>query len=67
MNRGTAGGVTVIFGALCLLAAALHTVALLPPVLTGGIIVVCFPPFVLFLGLWWRAGEKEADLPFVGW
>jgi energy-converting hydrogenase A subunit I len=31
------------------------------------VLIVAFPLFVVFLGLWWNAREGEEDIPFLGY
>jgi len=35
--------------------------------IAAAIVVVFFPVFVVSLGLWWKASDKEGDYPFVGY
>jgi energy-converting hydrogenase A subunit I len=31
------------------------------------VLIIAFPLFVVFLGLWWNAREGEEDIPFLGY
>jgi hypothetical protein len=31
------------------------------------VLIIAFPLFVIFLGLWWSAPEGEEDIPFLGY
>ncbi|MFA5296261.1 MAG: hypothetical protein WC382_12180 [Methanoregulaceae archaeon] len=67
MKKKTAGriaGIAAVAGTGATLLSELGTV---PPWLGIAVIVVTFPLFVLFLGLWWMARETDADIPFLGY
>jgi hypothetical protein len=40
---------------------------LIPAMYYEALLVVDFPLFVLSMGLWWMARERDSDIPFVGY
>lgn len=67
MKKTIVQGITMVTGSAGLLAEGSSLAGLIPAVLAGAILVVALPLFVLFLFLWWSAGEKEGDIPFMGY
>jgi hypothetical protein len=67
MKKQDALGIMLVAGAVCLLAGIGGATATIAPWLAGIVIVIAFPVFVLFLGLWWNASEGEGDIPFIGY
>jgi uncharacterized membrane protein YfcA len=39
----------------------------IPQLLYEAFLVLLFPVFVLCLGLWWMARERDKDIPFLGY
>ena len=54
-------GMTILFALL------LNMAGMIPLWLYQAVIVIAFPIFVLFLGLWWMAPDREGDIPFIGY
>jgi hypothetical protein len=67
MEKTTALGVAIACGAAMVLASLAAMAGTLPPVLAGGVMILAFPAGVLALFRWWSAGEKEGDIPFLGY
>lgn len=56
-----------VAGIVCILAGVAWRMAYVEPWITEVLLVIAFPIFVLFLGLWWNASEGEEDIPFIGY
>jgi hypothetical protein len=67
MKKQDALGIMLVAGVVCLFAGLGGVTATISPWLAGIVIVVTFPVFVLFLGLWWNASEGDEDIPFIGY
>jgi len=67
MKKQTAGAVMVAAGVVCVAASAAWRLGLLETWLAIVLNVVAFPFFLVALGLWWNAAEKEGDTPFIGY
>ncbi|MDD1672098.1 MAG: hypothetical protein LUO82_03755 [Methanomicrobiales archaeon] len=67
MRKKGALSITVIAGITCLLSVILQVLELLPFWAMGMALVLGFPVFVVFGALWWSAGTKEGDIPFMGY
>ena len=67
MRKKGALSITVIAGITCLLSVILQVLELLPFWAMGMALVLGFPIFVVFGALWWSAGTKEGDIPFMGY
>lgn len=48
-------------------ATAVWALDLLPTLYYEALVVVDFPLFVLSMGLWWMARERDSDIPFLGY
>jgi hypothetical protein len=66
MQKSIIRGVTIGAGVVNLLAEGALFIGLIPFLAASAILVVALPVFMLFLFLWWNAGEKEGDVPFMG-
>jgi len=66
MKKQTALTIAGMTGLICLAATIISTLGY-APWLAQIVIVFSFPLFVLFLGLWWRASDREEDIPFIGY
>jgi hypothetical protein len=67
MKKRVALMIMVIAGLVSIIASAAYIFGQIPLWVTEAILVIAFPLFVLFLGLYWRAGEKDPDMPFLGY
>ncbi|NYT06384.1 MAG: hypothetical protein GKC04_08500 [Methanomicrobiales archaeon] len=67
MKKENAAMGMVICGVICCAAGALLWLSLLEAWISALLIVAAFPFFVVFLGLWWNASEREGDIPFIGY
>jgi len=67
MKKKTAFILMLAAGVAGVVAIALWVLDLIPLWLYEAVLVIDFPLFVLFLGLWWMAREGEADIPFLGY
>jgi hypothetical protein len=67
MKKQDAFKIMLAAGLTCLLAGIGAGASVIASWLAGIVIVVAFPVFVIFLGLWWNASEGEGDIPFIGY
>lgn len=67
MRKKIALSITVIAGFICVLSVILQVLELLPFWAMGMALILGFPVFVVFGALWWSAGTKEGDIPFMGY
>ncbi|MDD3620783.1 MAG: hypothetical protein PHQ81_00045 [Methanofollis sp.] len=68
MKKQTAGAVTVAAAMVCVAASAGWRLGLIETWIAIVLNVVAFPFFLVALGLWWNAAEKEeGDTPFIGY
>ncbi|RXE55325.1 hypothetical protein ABH15_11210 [Methanoculleus taiwanensis] len=54
-------------GIVCLAAAIAAAAGLLDLWVAELLLVFAFPPFIIFLALWWSASDGVADIPFIGY
>jgi hypothetical protein len=59
--------IMLVAGMTILIALSLNAAGVIPLWLYQAVIVIAFPVFVLFLGLWWMAPDREGDIPFIGY
>jgi hypothetical protein len=57
----------VVAGLVCLLSWGGLLAGMLELWMTESLLVIAFPIFAVFLGLWWKASEGEEDIPFIGY
>jgi energy-converting hydrogenase A subunit I len=55
---------TLATGLLCV---GMAGIALISVPAAEAVLIIAFPLFVVFLGLWWSAREGEEDIPFLGY
>jgi hypothetical protein len=55
---------TIVTG---LLVTGMMGIALISVPVAEVVLIIAFPLFVVFLGLWWSAREGEEDIPFLGY
>jgi len=67
MKKQNALMMTVLSGVVCVAASAAGSVGLIPLWAAAVLVIVSFPVFLVSLGLWWNASEKEGDTPFIGY
>lgn len=67
VKKGTALVLVIMTLGVSVLSALLTMNGILPVWLFQTTLVLAFPLFVVSLGLWWMAGEKEGDIPFLGY
>ncbi|MCC7564910.1 MAG: hypothetical protein KO206_01340 [Methanomicrobiaceae archaeon] len=67
MNRQKVLTIAGIAGAVCIGASGAAAAGYLPLWLAEILLVIAFPLFVLFIGLWWNAAEGDEDIPFIGY
>lgn len=67
MKKQNALMMTALAGLVCVAASAAGSLGLLPLWTAAVLVIVSFPVFLVSLGLWWNASEKEGDTPFIGY
>lgn len=67
MIKQTARAVAVAAGLVCVAASVAWRLGLIETWVSIVLNVVAFPFFLVALGLWWNAAEKEGDTPFIGY
>ena len=67
MKRTTAAAMVWISAGVGIALALLSLEAIIPLWAYEAVLVADVPLFVLSLGLWWMAREKEPDIPFIGY
>ncbi|MDK2975045.1 MAG: energy-converting hydrogenase subunit [Methanofollis sp.] len=67
MKKQNALIMTVLAGGVCIAASVAGSAGLLPLWAAAVLVIVFFPVFLVSLGLWWNASEKEGDTPFIGY
>ena len=67
MKKKTAGWIALLAALGGAGTAFLSELGIAPPWFGITVVVVTFPLFVIFLGLWWMARETDADIPFLGY
>jgi hypothetical protein len=67
MKKKTLLAVWLVAGIAIVGAAVLNIAGAVPPWLSGAVIVIAFPVFMLFLCLWWMAPDRDGDIPFIGY
>ncbi|WP_153015892.1 hypothetical protein [Methanofollis ethanolicus] len=67
MKKQTARAVTAAAGMVCVASSAAWRFGLVETWVSIVLTVVAFPFFLVALGLWWNAAEKEGDTPFIGY
>jgi hypothetical protein len=55
---------TIVTG---LLVTGMMGIALISVPVAEVVLIIAFPLFVVFLGLWWSAREGKEDIPFLGY
>jgi len=67
MRKKTLLMTMLVAGIIILIALLLNIAGVIPLWLYQAVIVIAFPVFALFLGLWWMAPDREGDIPFIGY
>ena len=67
MNRQNALLGTIATGGISAAAGVLAAVSVIPLPIAELLLIVAFPLFVIFLGLFWSAKGGEEDIPFIGY
>ena len=67
MKKGYVLAVMAVFGGACLAAWGAEIAGVIPAWMMETVLVIAFPVFIVFLGLWWRASGGEEDIPFIGY
>ena len=67
MRKKTLLMIVLLAGMTILIALSLNAAGLIPLWLYQAVLVIVFPVFALFLGLWWMAPDREGDIPFIGY
>ena len=67
MKKTTAAVMVWLFAGVGFAAWILWFVEILPLWAYEAVLVADVPLFVLMLGLWWMAREREPDIPFIGY
>ncbi|WOF15945.1 hypothetical protein F1737_04140 [Methanoplanus sp. FWC-SCC4] len=57
----------ILSAVICIAAGTAAFEGLIETWIGAAFLVVFFPAFVITLGLWWKASEKEGDYPFIGY
>lgn len=67
LSRAMAFRIWVLSGLAAAGVSLAYLAGLLPLLAAGGVLVLAFPAFALFLFLWWSAPEGVEDIPFMGY
>jgi hypothetical protein len=67
MKKQNALMMTALAGVVCVAASTAGSLGLLALWASAVLVIVSFPVFLVSLGLWWNASEKEGDTPFIGY
>jgi len=67
MKKQNALMMTALAGVVCVAASVAGSAGLIPLWSSTVLVIVSFPVFLVSLGLWWNASEKEGDTPFIGY
>jgi MFS superfamily sulfate permease-like transporter len=67
MNKTSIKAILAISALICIIAGFSAIDGLIPEWMAAALIVVSFPIFVLSLGMYWKASDKEGDYPFIGY
>jgi hypothetical protein len=67
MKKGYVLAVMAVSGGACLAAWGAEIAGVIPAWMMETVLVIAFPVFIVFLGLWWRASGGEEDIPFIGY
>ncbi|UUX92137.1 hypothetical protein [Methanoplanus endosymbiosus] len=67
MKKSTVKLVAVLSLLVCIGAEVMLRAGIADFLTAAVLMTIAFPPFVLFTGLWWKAGEGERDIPFIGY
>jgi len=67
MKKNIIQGITVGTGLICLGSWLAELGGILSSWIAALVLVLVFPFFIIALGLWWRASQREGDYPFLGY
>ncbi|MDD3977920.1 hypothetical protein L1994_05635 [Methanomicrobium antiquum] len=67
MKKNSIKTILAISTLICIISAVLGFEGIIEDWICAALIVVFFPVFVISLGLYWKASDKEGDYPFVGY
>lgn len=67
MKKNILEGIMVVTGLVCLGSGLAELAGLISQWVAALVLVLVFPFFIIALGLWCRASQKEGDYPFLGY
>ena len=67
MKKGFIKLLLAISALACIIPGFLAMAGFMEEWIAAAVLVVSFPVFVVSLGLWWKASEKDGDYPFIGY
>jgi len=67
MKKNSIKAILAISALICIIAGLSAFEGYIEEWMAAALIVVSFPVFVISLGMYWKASDKEGDYPFIGY